>query len=169
MGTSKKQVVQTISSSTKTYAKDVADVTISNTTSEVELKSLFIKANTFKIGDALQLFAIFFRATSNNNVILRFRANTTNDLNGSPIQISTFTITLSQLYNIYRRVLLIKNATTNTQSYPPTVSLADDGASAGAAGVLAIDWTVDQYIMITAQMLGGSDTISANLFSITKY
>jgi len=139
----------------------------SGTTSTISI-SVLIPANTFVVDDVIR---INHRVRATGTAAIRetrVYANTTSSLTGA-ILVSTATLALTILAANTQRFLAIKNATTNTEVVTATTSLLSDYNSvATAVSTLAINWTVDQYIIFQVNAANGADSIRATMYSIEK-
>jgi hypothetical protein len=139
----------------------------SGVTSTISI-SVLIPANTFVVDDVIR---INHRVRATGTAAIRetrVYANTTSSLTGA-ILISTSSLALTILAANNQRYLAIKNATTNTEVVTATTSLLSDYNSvATAVSTLAINWTVDQYIIFQVNAANAADSIRATMYSIEK-
>jgi hypothetical protein len=133
--------------------------------------SVLIPANTFALDDVIR---INHRIRVSGVAAIRetrVYANTSASLTGA-ILVSTATLTSTTLAANLQRFLAIKNATTNTEVVSATTSLLTDYNSVpspASVTTLAINWTVDQYIIFAVNATGtGADSIRATMYSIEK-
>ena len=137
--------------------KNSTDSSTSSTTN-VLLYSGLISANTFTTGDLIRIEATFRKTNTLNNYITRIYTNTSASLTGAT-QIATRSPANNILYAKLRRLATIKSAT-NTEIFPATTSInTDHTESSTAASTLNIDWTVDQYIIVSGFVTNASDTV----------
>jgi hypothetical protein len=147
-----------------------ADGTASSGTSNTISISVLIPANTFVVDDVIR---INYRVRATGvlaNRESRMYANTTSSLTGA-ILISTLSLSNNILAGNLQRFLAIKNATTNTEVINNTSNLLIDYAaitSPASVSTLAINWTVDQYIIFAVNVTNAADSIRATMYSIEK-
>lgn len=143
-----------------TFAKVISKANLSTPTSSLTpiiLDSLFIPANTVKTGDVIELRGIFQKVGTNGGATTKISVNTTNASIGT--QLGTATTGSTQLFiNKFMQLCV-----TPTGSYvlDPTVSmLNDEVVSASTAPVaVTIDWSVNQYIILSGQVVNALDTL----------
>ena len=96
---------------------------------------------------------------------MRLEINTTDAIGG--VLVATFTIVTSTTYTKMFRELIITDAVTNTGSYPGATSAITDIISQTATFASnAIDWTADQYLVVSFQTASAVDSISCRGISI---
>ncbi len=143
-----------------TFAKVISKANLSTTTSSltpVILDSVLIPANTVKTGDVIELRGLFLKANTNAGVTVKMSLNTVNSAVGT--QIGTFTSGPLQLFiNKFMQMCV-----TPTGSYvldPTTPMLNDDVQAPNVnTAVLNIDWSVNQYLILSGQVLNALDTL----------
>jgi hypothetical protein len=145
-----------------------ADGTASSGTSNTISISVLIPANTFAVDDVIR---INHRVRATGILAIRetrIYANTTNAIAGA-VLISTASLINTILSANLQRFLAIKNATTNTEVITATASqLTDYNNFTTAVSTLAINWTVDQYIIFAVNAGNAGDSIRATMYSIEK-
>jgi hypothetical protein len=144
------------------------DGTASSGTSNTISISVLIPANTFAVDDVIR---INHRVRATGILAIRetrIYANTTNAIAGA-VLISTASLTNTILAANMQRFLAIKNATTNTEVITATTNLLTDYNNlTTAVSTLAINWTVDQYIIFAVNAINAADSIRATMYSIEK-
>jgi hypothetical protein len=124
-------------------------------------------------GDAIEIFTLVRKSATNGTVTIRLYANTTNDLAGSPILIGASSALASGTRQAYfTRWLRIKvkdstGAGTEVQNTSSTVA-TDQTQSTSAPSTLAIDWTVNQYLIVAIQNANGSDSSVSTMFKARR-
>jgi hypothetical protein len=143
-----------------TFAKVISKANLSTGTSSltpVILDSLLIPANTVKTGDVIELRGLFLKVGTNAGVTVKMSLNTVNSAIGT--QIGTFTSGSLQLFiNKFMQMCV-----TPTGSYvlDPTSPMLNDEVQVPnvTTAVLNIDWSVDQYLILSGQVLNALDTL----------
>ena len=147
-----------------------ADGAVTNLPTVQTSISVLIPANTFALDDIVRI-NYRVRSTGTNGIKeARILVNTIPSLAGA-IVVSTSTFAATILAANIQRYLAIKNSTTNTEVISATTSLLVDYsnvASPASVTTLAINWTVDQYIIIGINAANTADTIRATMYSIEK-
>ncbi len=160
--------IQTQLNSKITFFASGADGTASSGISNTISISVLIPANTFALDDVIRINHRVRATNINATRETRVYANTTNAIAGA-VLVSTASLTNTILAANMQRFLAIKNATTNTEVITATTNLLTDYNNlTTAVSTLAINWTVDQYIIFAVNALNISDSIRATMYSIEK-
>ena len=141
-------------------------------TSNTLMTSFLLPENTLDDGDLLYLLARANRPSPQaGSASIRYYVNTVNSLSGATLVGTGINMASSSRYSVLERSYAVLNQLSNTNAFPanPTI-LSDITSSASLASTLAIDWTVDQYIIIAGQLANVADTISVIYFfaEVTK-
>jgi hypothetical protein len=145
-----------------------ADGTASSGTTNTISISVLIPANTFALDDVIRINHRVRATGTAATRETRVYANTTNVIAGA-VLVATATLTSTILSANLQRFLAIKNATTNTEVITATSSqLTDYNNLTTAVSTLAINWTVDQYIIFAVNAINAADSIRATMYSIEK-
>jgi len=93
--------------------------------------------------------------------------NTTADLTGSPVLISTY-FTNNLAYSLLSSFFVDSNS--SMKSYKPGNSNSATywGSSNGSLGSFAIDWTVQQYLVVTVQLAVSTDVIQLEAIFLNR-
>jgi hypothetical protein len=120
-----------------------------------------IPANSRGANDAPQIEVTALKTGSSGNVTIRMYWNTTNDLAGSPILLGTLG-PAGASYSSMVRVLMIQVANGSGNA---TRTLITNGTSAvgwvagsGGHSTVAINWTIDGYLICAVQNTSGTDS-----------
>jgi hypothetical protein len=143
---------------------------VTGTTAQTILQSIYIPANTFAAGDIIECRYRITKVGTAGGWVGRINVNTSNTIAGATI-IQTNSMTSAILFASYLRHLNIINAVTQTQHWAVTSSVALDivTPNATAVSLTAIDWTVDQYIFTTISLSSALDTGQSSFLLVTKY
>jgi hypothetical protein len=142
-----------------------AAVTVTGTTAQTIALSFLIPANTFTVGDLVEINWRNTKTTGIATVGTRLNVNTALTMTGA-IQLSTFSMTTTVNYAQLQRTLNIISAT-NTSVFQNTANSATDFVGTGVQTSLNIDWTVNQYIFTMIQPTNIGD-ITTSAFLIIK-
>ena len=132
---------------------------VTGTTLNTYTDSVLIPANTVAVGDVI----IFRNRVKKTGVLgllsVRAYVNTTAAVGGSNVAISSNANTAR--YSQMTRSLAVKTST-NTESFPIVGGFTDDAQTGTVVVSSNIDWTVDQYLVISVQNTSAADsTISS--------
>jgi hypothetical protein len=141
---------------------------------EVKLGSIFVPANTFKTFDVVKLES-FVKKTGTNAVSnVRLYWNNTDDLT-TPVQIAEnigVISTVTAILFVRRLSIMASDGSGNgTNVLLNTVDINQDYISAGLTTTpssLAIDWTIDSYIILAGDVDNASDNINCQWIRITN-
>jgi hypothetical protein len=141
---------------------------------EVKLGSIFVPANTFKTFDVVKLES-FVKKTGTNAVSnVRLYWNNTDDLT-TPVQIAEnigVTATATAIPMVRRLSIMVSDGSGNgTNVLLNTVDINQDYINAGSTTTpssLAIDWTIDSYIILAGDVDNVLDNINCQWIRITN-
>ena len=143
---------------------------------EVKLGSIFVPANTFKTFDVVKLES-FVKKTGTNAVSnVRLYWNNTDDLT-TPVQIAEnigVTATITAILFVRRLSIMVSDGSGNgTNVLLNTVDINQDYISASSTvtttpSSLAINWTVDSYIILAGDVNDAADNINCQWIRITN-
>lgn len=124
-------------------------------------------------GDALEVYCIARKSATNGTITIRLYANTVNSLSGSPILIgASAAITAATRQTYFTRWLRIKvangtGAGTEVQN-TSTTTQADATNATTAVSTLAINWTVNQFLIVAIQNSNGTDSSVSTMFKVRR-
>ncbi len=141
---------------------------------EVKLGSILVPANTFKTFDVVKLES-FIKKTGTNAVSnVRLYWNNTDDLT-TPVQIAEYIgvpATATAIPMLRRLSIMVSDGSGNgTNVLLNTVDIYQDYLNAGLTTTpssLAIDWTIDSYIVVAGDVDNASDNINCQWIRITN-
>jgi len=131
--------------------------TITGTTSETLLASTLVPANTFSVDDVINLEIRCKRASATGATSHRIKINTSNSLSGATLA-GIVTNNNAVLMPTFSRNLCIKSST-YTEVMGTSASFSTDvGSITSAISSINIDWTINQYIIISVQPSASAET-----------
>ena len=138
---------------------------VTGTTSNTLSASLLIPANTLTTGSLMDLSVRFRKTGTAGNFTANVYINITNAIGGSAIM-NIAGIGNTVLWGRVIRTGVVKSAT-STEFVPTSWTFSSDIAVSGTAALasLNIDWTVDQYIVVSFQNVSSADTTFCSLIS----
>jgi hypothetical protein len=132
---------------------------VTGTTANTYTDSVLIPANSVAVGDVIT-FRNRVRKTGTAGLLsVRAYVNTSATIGGANVAISSNATTtrVSQMI----RTLAVKSST-NTESFPISGIFTDDTQTGTVVVSSNIDWTIDQYLVISVQNTSAADsTISS--------
>lgn len=166
------QVLQTNGSGTlswvtnggRPYITDITANTVTGT-SELLLTSVLIPANTFVADNHIQVQVRLNRPSTTGQTTIKFYVNTSNAVGGTNFGTYVQASNTNTAFKLIRSLSVI-NATTTT-NYVTVVNSVGTDWGVGTDTNAAIDWTVNQYIVISAQSssVTGTNTSRALIIS----
>jgi hypothetical protein len=161
----------TFNNKTSSIYKDLNNqAAVTGTTANTKVVSQLVPANTFAVGDIIEIKCRFGKTTTTGLTTLRMYINTADSLTvpaATLIATSTTTNTTNNYLGTERQVL-IKSATV-TQTINAASSLfGDAGNFNGVQTNSNIDWTVNQYIIFAIQNAAIGDSTIISYFQIIK-
>lgn len=148
------------------------DGTVTSGVSITVSSVLAIPGGTYGSGITLDIMAVSRKTGANGTLAMRFYANTTPDLSGSPILLGQGSFIASNLQGTLQRLLRIKvadgtGAGTEITSAGTTNILDYSGVGAASQNV-AINWNNTVYIIATNACGSGSDSARTSLLKIRR-
>lgn len=135
--------------------------TTSGVTSETILLSVLVPAKTFQTLDIVGIQSRVRKVTTLGSFIVRLRIGPTE--NTSQTLCGTFSsATTTNTYLPFNRRLSIQNVINDTKILPATANTNQDISSANSVpeDTVSIDWTVDNYLIITGQSSSASEEVN---------
>lgn len=133
-------------------------VTHTGTTTETKLWSEPIPAGTLTDGDLFDIMA-FISATSNaNNKTFRLYINTSDSLTGAT-QIAFLQVTTTALNAVFQRFLQVISTTSQRIALTSSNVFTGYGNSSANYSNLTIDFTINQFLIISGQLGNSADTM----------
>jgi len=134
---------------------------VNGTTVETFCKAMLIPANTFAVGDIPMLTVRIIKGTSTlGNITAKVYVNTVASYSsGSPILLATTPAQVSGTRSFATmRNISIESATESIVTSATTANSIEEAVTAAAETTMNINWTTDQYIVVTIILGSGSDT-----------
>jgi hypothetical protein len=141
---------------------------------EVKLGSILVPANTFKTFDVVKLESFVKKTGTNAISNVKLYWNNTDDLT-TPVQIAEYVgvpATATAIPIIRRLSIITSDGSGNgTNVLLNTVDIYQDYINAGLTTTpssLAINWTIDSYIVVAGDVDNASDNINCQWIRITN-
>lgn len=147
---------------------------VTATTDESVLSSMFIPANSLEKNDVMRYEMMFSKeSTVNGSVGLKAYINSTPDLLGSPIPFANFGnygVTFNaNASGTGTRGLVVLDIATDTKFMPiGLVNYTDSWSIASPIAATSIDWASNQYIVLTCTPNDIADTVTHIYSKFTK-
>ena len=142
--------------------KNISPVTVSASTANTILQSIFIPANTFKAGDLIEASYRGKKVGTNNTAPFRLYANTALSLIGPTVISVTNFSPANNVYNSVFRTLQVVTSNNNTEVFgSATLANTDFANSTATVTNLSLDWTTDQYLFTASQPVSSLDSVTS--------
>lgn len=138
---------------------------ITGTTSETIGASVFVSGNTLDANDIIVWRLAANKVNNNGTMTIRIYVNDSNDLT-TPQLWGTFTTTSNTIYTHMSREITFKGSISSQRVASETTSIINDYASGFNTTPLnsTVDFSNDQYFIMTIQLANGSDVASIDSF-----
>lgn len=147
--------------------KDTTTGTVSSGTSNTVSKTQLIAANTFAVGDVIEItFGTINKVGGGGGCNIRMYVNDTPDLTGTPQLISLFTASNTASGARIFRQLTIKSATVTETLQSTTSSLTD--ITNNPMANFNINHAANKYYLFCVQNVGGTDVTAVSYYTIKK-
>jgi hypothetical protein len=147
-----------------------------SSTSEVKLGSIGIPANTFGVGDVLKIEIAIKKTGSNGLSSFKIYWNSSDSIvSPMPLQIAQYAnvvgVTTTPIF-LNRRISIATNdgSGNGTQTHQNNDNVYQDYIRVGnyTSTTLAINWTVDSWIIIAGNVANASDNINCQWMRVTN-
>jgi hypothetical protein len=122
---------------------------------------ILITGNTFKGGDWLRWVASINATGNNHSKILKFYFNTVPNLSGAT-QVAQRTLANITTQIVLRNMFFVNSINSQKTLLGTTVNVASDEATTGTQATLSIDFSVDQYFIVTGTLAVETDNVTVN-------
>jgi hypothetical protein len=142
--------------------------TVTGSLSVTISKSLLIPANSYQVDDAPEVIYRTIRLTGTASWVARMYINTTASLTGAVLITTPSAVGGGSFFQQVSRVLAIVSATNDTYIYPSSSGNTNDYTVPGSlqGQSVAIDWTQNNYVIVTSQLNNTSNQILSNLIVV---
>jgi hypothetical protein len=122
---------------------------------------ILIPAGTFQANDWLRWGASINATANNHSKTLKFYFNTSASLSGAT-QIAQRGLTNAVTQSVIRNMFFVNSISSQKTLVGTVLNVATDEATTGTQATLSIDFSVDQYFIVTGTLAVGTDTITVN-------
>jgi len=146
----------------------LTNTTVTGVTAETSIANILIPANTYGIGSTIWIDSLFIKpAGGTSTVVARMRISTSaTPTIASATLLATNNIPNTIQYAPFVRMNIHIDSSTSTKLWGASTSVIQDNANASNITDLNIDWTVDQYIHVSAQLITSGDSITLHKLRI---
>jgi len=143
------------------------NTTLTGTTAETSLGYVLIPANTYGAGKTAWVDSLLLRAIGTSTIVTRMRISTSaTPVIASATLLATNYIPNTIQYAPFVRTNIHVDSATSTKLYGVSTAVIQDNANSSNISDLNIDWTVDQYIHVSAQLITSGDSITLHKLRI---
>lgn len=129
-------------------------------TGETVIATYLLPANTVEANDIIKWYLYYTMTNNANAKEIKCYFNTTANLSGSPIQVAVRN-TVSLGGSPFGREIIGNNSQTSQRVWATTSNLiVPENGNTIAMSTIAIDFTVNQYMVITVNLGVGTDTVT---------
>lgn len=141
-----------------TVVLNTTSVSHTGNTNETILYTEVIPSDTFGLNTKLNQEVLLSAIGLGGVKTIKSYINTTNNLTGSPVLISTY-FTNNLVYSLLSSFFV--DSTSSMKSYKPGTSNSATfwGSGNGLIGTFAINWAIEQFLIVTVQLANGTDLI----------
>jgi hypothetical protein len=150
------------------YLRNLTAATVTGVTANTYLTGLLIPANTFTVGNSFDVLVRVLRNTIAGTCTHRIYLNITNDLAGTPILVGNAVVTAGFIGLLLSRNLLIRSSTV-TAYFPGATNAVIDITLSTSFDLSNIDWTINQYLVVSTQPSAITQTITHYSTVITPH
>jgi hypothetical protein len=140
------------------YKNNVSS-SVTGTSTETILHSVLVPGGTLQANDVLRIVSLCTKSGTAGTWTHRVRAHTSLAASGNVIVLSATTVA-TQTYSKQLRELVLKNSISSQE----VLTTGNEGFSSTPLTSLSIDFSIDQYLMVTAALGSTADTVTSNSF-----
>ena len=145
----------------------LTNTTLTGTTAETSLGYVLIPANTYSEGKTLWADSLLVKPAGVGNITARMRISTSaTPTIASATLLATYTISSSTRFVPFSRMNIHIDSATSTTLLNVASTVIQDNVIFLSISDLNIDWTVDQYIHVSAQLITSGDSITLHKLRI---
>lgn len=158
----------------RNYNYGAASVSHTGSVTQTKLMSILIPANTFMAGDLINMEAILQKTGTSGSIYWRFYWNSSDTINGA-IQLAVRGIRATNRFTVASRRMSIRTANGGGSTPEVGTELIDTTTgfynefNSGAISNVALNWTIDSYLMTSIVLGNASDTVIQNSLKIWTY
>lgn len=145
------------------FSKGLTLYSVTGTTNETIVSEagsgILIPANTVKPGDILRVVFVLTKSVANGETRIRMKTNISNQLSGA-VLLTDLQVSATIRWIKVERDFLIKESTTEGMSTNATSANTDVQSNTQVINSVSIDWTIDQYLMLSVANVSSSDTVT---------
>ena len=143
------------------------NTTLTGTTAETSLGYVLIPANTYGAGKTAWADSLLLKPAGVGSITARMRISTSaTPTIASATLLATYTITSSTRFIPFSRMNIHIDSATSTTLLNVASTVIQDNVIYLSISDLNIDWTVDQYIHVSAQLITSGDSITLHKLRI---
>lgn len=150
-----------------TVVSTITPLSHTGNTNETVMYYEEIPAGTFTTGDRIYQEILLTAIGLSGVKTIRTYMNTTPGLSGTPILISTYS-TNNLLYSLLSSFFVDSNSSMKSYKLGSTNISSYWGSSNSSLGIYAIDWTVQQYLVVTVQLANSADLIKLEVIFLKR-
>lgn len=145
------------------FSKGLTLYSVTGTTNETIVSEagsgILIPANTVKPGDILRVVFVLTKSVANGGTRIIMKTNISNQLSGA-VLLTDLQVSATIRWIKVERDFLIKESTTEGMSTNATSANTDVQSNTQVINSVSIDWTIDQYLMLSVANVSSSDTVT---------
>jgi len=143
------------------------NTTLTGTTAETSLGYVLIPANTYSAGSTVWVDSLLLKSSGVGTITSRMRLSTSaTPTIASATLLATYTAASSALFIPFSRMNIHVDSTTSTKMLNAASTAIQDNVIYLSISDLNIDWSVNQYIHISAQLNTSGDSITLHKLRI---
>lgn len=154
-------------------AETTTDGTASSGTANTVSSSVLIPAERVVAGNILDCISSFKFAGTSGARNMRMYVNTTPNLMGSPILVGALTNSIASNLQAHLQRFLVVKVTNGTGAGTEILNTANNvvsqyGISTTAVQTVAINWTINQYIIVAVQAANAGDSLRSTFLKVRR-
>jgi hypothetical protein len=153
----------------RNFNKTTDGTAVTGTTNITYTDGVLIPANSVSVGDIVEFRTRVRKVGAAGSMVQRTYIGVNNSLTAANLIATSTNPGSTLLTNQMTRTLVVKSAT-QSEVIPTTTALgSDDGAASIVVSIVNIDWTIDQYFVVSIQNASSGDTSRSSFLQVKIY
>jgi hypothetical protein len=153
----------------RNFIKATDGTAITGTVATTYTDGVFIPANSVSVGDVVEFRTRARKLLTNGSMVIRAYVGVNNSLTAANLIATSANAGNTVLSNQIARRMVVKSATQSEVFSTTTAFGNDDGAASVVVSVINIDWTLNQYFVVSIQNASALDTTRSSFLQVKIY
>jgi hypothetical protein len=145
---------------------NVAGDNFSGSTSETVISQVLVPANTFSVGDMIDIYSLLIKNTAGQTT-MRLRIGTGGTTSDTLVATNTAGVRV-QWMPLFRKFIYLGGATSNTYGFSATTSSSTFFSPQSDTTLYTLSWDKDQYVSVTSQAVNTNVVVNVKCIKLKR-